>query len=163
MIKIPEFSRPLELARVPAKGCHEHIAANTKECTALAKRMDVPAIHTCAAKLHVTPWRGGGLKVTGQLTADLDQTSVISLEAFRSSVTFDVERYFLSGKVAEDDDADPIEGGAIDLGEIVAETMGLELDPYPRRADEAFTGFETDTALEEKVSPFAALVKKDRS
>ena len=38
----------------------------------------------------------------------------------------------------DEDDADPIENGWIDLGEVVAETLALDLDPYPRKPGEAF-------------------------
>ena len=56
-IIIPEFSRPLEVARVSALGSHEKIAADNKECAALAKRLKVPAVHAVSAHLFVKPWR----------------------------------------------------------------------------------------------------------
>ncbi len=135
-----EFSRPLLVARVPASGAHEKLKADETECNRLAKRFQVPAIHSLTAELKVKPWRGGGFKVTGTATADLEQTSVISLEDFRHTVSFDVERYFLPHAPApeEDLDVDVINHGEIDLGEVVAETVALELDPYPRKPGEAF-------------------------
>jgi uncharacterized metal-binding protein YceD (DUF177 family) len=159
-MKAPEFSRPLEVARVPAKGSFEHMTADARECAGLAQRMKVQAVHAFKARLHVMPWRGGGLKVTGEVEADIEQLSVVSLEPFRSTVTFDVERYFTSRPVSEEDEADPIEHGIVDLGEVAAETFALELDPYPRRPDEAFAGFESVEEPEPKVSPFAALASK---
>ncbi len=161
MMKKLELSRPLEVKRVPAKGSHEIIKAETKECAALAKRMDIPAIHVLEARLLALPWRGGGLKVTGTVHADIEQVSVISLENFLSTVSFDVERYFLPAGIEGNDETDEITGGVVDLGEIVAETIGLELDPYPRKADEAFSGFDSEELPEPRVSPFAKL-NKDR-
>jgi uncharacterized metal-binding protein YceD (DUF177 family) len=147
----PEFSRPLEVARIPAGGSTEKIAATAEECMRLAKRLDLPAIHALRAELHAKPWRGGGLKVTGELSADLEQVSVISLEAFRQEVRMPVERYFLSEPPGEDDgeadDIDAIIAGHIDLGEVVAETLALELDPYPRKPGETFSS--KDEAEEE--------------
>jgi hypothetical protein len=107
----PEFSRPLEVSRIPAKGGEERLTANQTECEALALRMHVPAIHAFHADLTVAQWRGGGVKVTGEVTVDLDQVSVVSLEPFRSTVRFDVRRYFSKGAAPEDGDADPIENG----------------------------------------------------
>ena len=136
-----EFSRPLLVDRVPRKGAHEHFKAEPAECGALARRFNLPVIHALAARLHATPWRGGGLKVTGIVEADLEQVSVISLEQFRSSVSFHVERYFLPPKDlgdAVEDDAEPIVGGSVDLGELAAETLGLELEPYPRKPGEHY-------------------------
>ncbi len=142
-----EFSRPLLTDRVPRKGSHEVIKADAAECAALAKRFKLPDLHALGARFHITPWRGGGLKVTGTVEADVEQRSVVSLETFRQPVKFVVERYYLSprdlGENA-DEDADPIINGEIDLGAIAAETLGIELDPYPRKPGEHFEGPQDD-------------------
>jgi uncharacterized metal-binding protein YceD (DUF177 family) len=165
MNKLPkvEFSRSLDVARVPKLGSHEKLAADTKECAALAKRLRVPQVHSLTAHLLVKPWRGGGLKVTGELKASLDQESVVSLEQFRSDVTFQVERYFLENPTGADfeadEDIDAIQGGFIDLGEVVAETLALELDAYPRKPNEVFQSAEPQDAFDEpkKPNPFNVL------
>ncbi len=135
-----EFSRPLIVGRVPAGGSHEKLKADAKECERLAKRLGVVAIHSLTAELKARPWRGGGLKVVGPATVDIEQTSVISLEDFRQKLTFEVERYFLSRAPDPDDelDIDLIESEVVDLGEVVAESLALELDPYPRKPGEEF-------------------------
>lgn len=160
-----EFSRPLQVDRVPRAGSTEKIAAEPQELQALARRMKVPAIHSLSAELRATPWRGGGLKLEGHITADIEQLSVISLEPFRETVSVPMARYFLPpGAVVEneeEDDADPIDNGWIDLGEAVAETLALDLDPYPRKPGEAFPGhIEDDGAVEKAPSPFAVLAAK---
>ena len=156
-----EFSRPLQVDRVPALGCHERIAADEKECAALARRLGLPKLHSLGGLLKAVPWRGGGLKITGTLNAKIDQVSVISLETFTSIVEYAVERYFLSprgGEPAAEDDVDIIENGVVDLGEILAETLALELNPYPRQEDEVFSDIE-EPPEPAKVSPFTALSK----
>lgn len=157
-----EFSRPLPVDRVPPGGSHEKLAAEPEECQALARRLGLPAIYSLTAILHATPWRGGGLRLDGRLLADLEQVSVVSLEPFRHQVSFSVERYFLPPGVdaGEEDDADPIVNGVVDLGEVVAETLALELDNYPRKPGEVFAGqVETDSPAASPDSPFAALGK----
>src|SRR3990170_5512878 len=156
-----EFSRPLQVDRVPALGCHERLAAAEKECAALAKRFGLPRIHSLGGLLKVEPWRGGGLKITGTVNARIDQISVISLEIFTSDLEFAIERYFLSpraGNPADEEDVDVIENGSVDLGEILAETMALELNPYPRKPGEVFNDIEEEPEPA-KISPFAALSK----
>jgi uncharacterized metal-binding protein YceD (DUF177 family) len=157
-----EFSRPLQTDRVPRAGSTEKLKAEPEELQALAKRMKVPAIHALSAEIRATPWRGGGIKLEGHITADLEQVSVISLEPFRETVSVPLTRYFLpAGAVAEnadEDDADPIENGWIDLGEVASETLALDLDPYPRKPGEAFSEhIEDDGAAEKAPSPFAIL------
>ena len=91
------------------------------------------------------------------------------METFSSTPKFDVERYFLPEKLivdASEDDVDPIENGEIDLGELVAEAVALELDAYPRKPGEAYAEAEDDSAevIELMPSPFAnldKLTKKD--
>ena len=160
----PEFSRPLQTDRVPKAGSTDKLAADPRELQALAKRMKIPAIHSLTAEIRATPWRGGGVKLEGHLTADIEQVSVISLEAFRETVSIPLARYFLPpGAVVEnegEDDADSIQGGIIDLGEVVAETLALDLDPYPRKPGEAFAEHvEDDAAPGESQSPFAVLAR----
>ena len=160
----PEFSRPLQTDRVPKAGSVEKLHAEPRELIALARRMKIPAIHALSAEIRATPWRGGGIKLEGHLTADIEQVSVISLEAFRETVSIPVSRYFLPpGAVVEnegEDDADPIQGGIDDLGEVVAETLALDLEPYPRKPGEAFAEHvEDDAAPGENPSPFAVLAR----
>jgi uncharacterized metal-binding protein YceD (DUF177 family) len=160
----PEFSHPIIVDRVPRKGSHEVFAADVAECNALAKRFDLPAIYAIKAHLVATPWRGGGLRVNGSFEVDLEQISVVSLEIFRATKKFELERFYLPPKASIDgveEDADTIENGEVDLGELVAETVGLELDPYPRKPGEDYAdpvvmanAAETES---KPVSPFAKL------
>ena len=160
-----EFSRPLQVDRVPKLGSTEKLAAEPEELKALARRLKIPALHALSAEIRATPWRGGGMKLEGHITADLEQVSVISLEPYRETVSVPLARYFLPhGAVVDneqEDDADPIENGWIDLGEVVTETLALDLDPYPRRPGEAFPGHvEDDGATAKAASPFAILAQK---
>jgi uncharacterized metal-binding protein YceD (DUF177 family) len=157
-----EFSRPIEVSRIPKLGSHEKLNADKKECAALALRLMVPAIHALSAELKAKPWRGGGISVKGELKAELDQESVVSLEVFRETVRFPVERYFLStppgDELNAEEDIDQIVNGVIDLGEIVAETLALELDPYPRKSGEVFASDPVETEIvPDKPNPFNVL------
>ncbi len=154
-----EFSRPLQVDRIPNLGSHDRLVADEKECAALAIRLGLAKLQSLSAFLKSMPWRGGGLKITGLLKANFEQTSVVSLETFRTSLDVEVERYFLpphKGASASEDDADIIEHGIVDLGEILAETMALELDPYPRKPGEEFQDIQEDVEPE-KISPFTGL------
>ena len=159
-----EFPRPLIVDRVPRMGSTEKIDADPAECAALARRFGIPAIHRLHAEIRATPWRGGGLKLEGTITADLEQVSVVSLEAFRHTLMIAMQRYFLpqgQSQGSEEDDADPIVNGIVDLGEVTAETLALDLDPYPRKPGEAFSGhIEDDGKSDATPSPFAALARK---
>ncbi len=165
MRRAKEFSRPIEIDRIPRTGSHEHFAADELECKWIAEILKVAAVHALKVKFLATPWRGGGLKIKGDVTVELTQTSVISLEDFTSTQSYSVERYFAK-KLPEDDseaDIDILSGRTIDLAAIAIETVGLELDPYPRKPGEVFASSEEPVEpATAKISPFAKLSILDK-
>jgi len=166
----PEFSRPLAVERIGSTGTEMTIDADAEECQALARRFAIPAIHALSATFVATPWRRGGVVLRGEVSAEVEQLSVVSLEPVKSQIAESVVRYFqaamapghnpavLGVEALEDEEPEVISGGAIDLGEIAAEELALALDPYPRRPGEVFRD-ETVPASEDHRpdSPFAVL------
>lgn len=133
----PEFSRLVSLARIPASGREEQLRASPAECAALAKRFGIEAVDRLEAALLLRPEPGGGVMVTGRLSADVVQACVVSLEPVAQRMDeVVVLRLLPPGEEPSDDPEGPdeitIEGDAIDLGEAVAEQLALALDPYPR-------------------------------
>jgi uncharacterized metal-binding protein YceD (DUF177 family) len=105
---------------------------------------------------------------TGRLQAHAVQPCVASGEPVPATVVeaftlrFEPEAPAGAGEdeieLAETDlDVVPYAGGAIDLGEAVAQTFALALDPFPRApgADDALR--EAGVVSEEDLGPFAAL------
>ena len=166
----PEFSRPLAVERIGSTGTELTIEADAEERDALARRFGIAAIHALAARFVATPWRRGGVELRGDVAAEVELVSVVSLEPFTTEVADNIVRYFqaetapghhpavLSVESLEDEEPDVISGGAIDLGEIAAESLALALDPYPRKPGEVFQ-HESDQMAEERrqESPFAVL------
>jgi uncharacterized metal-binding protein YceD (DUF177 family) len=170
-----EFSRPLDVTHVPAQGSAERLSAEPQECAALAERFALPAIHSLMAELKVSRWRGEGLKVAGQFCAELDQTCVVSLDVFTSTLSDRIESYFLpmgsgpgADTIIEEGDAEPFTNGIIDLGEVVAEAMALALNPYPHKPGVSFSDIvgpdHEAQGNERQLSPFADLgrLKRER-
>jgi len=166
----PEFSRPLAVERIGSTGTEIAIEADPNEREALARRFGIPAIHALSARFVATPWQRGGVELRGEISAAVEQLSVVSLEAFTTEISDSVVRYFqadrapghnpavLSVESLEDEEPEVISGGAIDLGEIAAEALALALDPYPRKPGEVFRD-ETGPGNEDhrQDSPFAVL------
>ena len=166
----PEFSRPLAVERIAATGTEITIEADAEERRALARRFGIPAVHALTATFVATPWRGGGVQVRGEFAAEVEVVSVISLEPFTTEVGEPVVRYFqaetgpghkpavLGVESLEDEEPDVVSGGAIDLGEIAAESLALALDPYPRKPGEVFQDAAEQPAEDrQQESPFAVL------
>src|SRR5437868_7983442 len=166
----PEFSRPLDVTRVPPHGSLEKIEAEPAECSALAERFGLSVLHSLKAELQTSRWRGEGLKLKGRFTVDLEQICVVSLDPFRSTLADEFEGYFLpagasegaNSALIEEGDAEPFENGIIDMGEAVAEAVALALDPYPKKPGVTFADVIEDEGdegpdAETGAKPFAEL------
>lgn len=160
----PELHRPLAVDRVGA-GVHEQtVVATDEECTALALRLGVPAVHALQCRFRLRRGERGRIDAEARLIARMVRECVVSLEPFEVEMTEDFRVAFVpSGQ--ESDDADPeredeigYEGGAIDLGEAAAEQLALDLDPYPHKPGETLP----EAASEPLESPFAALARRGR-
>jgi uncharacterized metal-binding protein YceD (DUF177 family) len=136
----PEFSR---LVRLGPERRALAIQADEAERAALAARFGIIAIHDLAATLELEPEPGGATRARGRLDATVEQVCVVTLEPVRQAVGAPLDlRILAEGDMpADDDPASPDEiesqGGAVDLGEAVAEQLALALDPYPRAAGAA--------------------------
>jgi hypothetical protein len=134
----PELHRPIAIERIGPAALHMKVDANTAECAALARRMNLPAILAFSCDFRLEREAAGTLLAHGRLRAAVVQTCVISLDDFTATVE---ERFTVRCVPAgeETDDADPealdefgYQDGTLDLGEAAAEQLALALDPYPR-------------------------------
>ena len=167
----PEFSRTW---RLDALGIDRtvDIAAEPEERAALAKRFGLQALDVLSATATLHPV-ASGIEAKGQMHAKAVQSCVITGDA----VPAEVDQPFVIRFVAEDmapagdevelnaEDCDIMEhdGQAIDLGEAVAQTLGLALDPYPRSADADARIKAAGILSEEEAGPFGALASlKDK-
>jgi uncharacterized metal-binding protein YceD (DUF177 family) len=176
MTSAPEFSRPFDITKLGKQGQRQTIEATPGELKALARRMKIPAIHSLCATLDIQPWKKGQIRVRGKLQASIDQECVRTLDIFTSSMEEPVERIYArrsrqdapeQNKENEidplaSDEPDIIEGDRIDLGELVAETLALSLDPWPKKPGTDFIDYQTDDSgaapvEERRPSPFAGL------
>jgi uncharacterized metal-binding protein YceD (DUF177 family) len=155
----PEFHRPVSLDRIGAHGLDVTVDATPAECTALADRMKLPAVHAVSCTFHLIRESRDTILARGHLLARITQTCVLSLEDFEAPVeeVFQV-RFVPLGEETDDldpesEDEVPFEGNSIDLGEAAAEQLGLALEPYPRMPGASLAEPEP----EQKPQPFAAL------
>ncbi len=170
----PEFSRLVDVSRIPPKGLNETITADAAECERLAERLGIVRLLALTATYSLTPWRHGGVRVRGRFAAELEQVCVVSLDPFISTLSEEVERFFAghsepgwSGVVhdvdsLEGDEPDLVRDGEIDLGELTAEELVLAVDPYPRKPGAIFASDDenlADKPQEASQRPFLILEK----
>jgi uncharacterized metal-binding protein YceD (DUF177 family) len=169
----PEFSRIVSLATLPHGGRALSVTASEAECRALAARFGLPAIAAFSAELHLKPLSDGRVRATGRLAARVTQVCIVALEPFAQDVTAPVAVTFVPAAVLEEEgegaldpesaDEEPYDGGAIDVGEMLAQSLSLALDPWPRNpASDLPPAAGGDDEAPAPASPFAVLARRRR-
>lgn len=134
----PELSREVRTRPHPPE--HLTIEADEAERAALALRFGVVAIKTLGAELTFEP-DGDAIEARGTLTADLIQLCAVSDEEFPVRIEEPLAmRFVREARVVDPeeeaelpgDEPDEIEfsGDSFDVGEAIAQSLGLAIDPY---------------------------------
>ena len=141
----PEFSRPVSLRQIDSRPVT--IEANEAERAALSRRFDIAGIERLVATLDLVR-DGTKVRISGAMQATIDQICSVSGEEFRHSLEDDVALVFVPALPRSSDqqeveielereelDEIEYEGDAIDIGEAVAQTLALAIDPYAEGPD----------------------------
>jgi uncharacterized metal-binding protein YceD (DUF177 family) len=143
----PEFSRTFALNTIGTTQRTVSITAEPEERAALAVRFDLIAIDRLEAQAVVVS-EGDAILCNGALSAKVIQECVATAApvaaALKTDFTFRFVAHLAEASAADEieidvDDCDLIEhdGQMIDLGEAVAQTLLLALDPFPRAKNAA--------------------------
>lgn len=165
----PEFSRRYTLDSIGSAPRTVTAEADEAERAALAKRFDLIALDVLTAEAVLTAV-AGGVEACGTIHAVLAQPCVVTSEPVPATIDEPFALRFITGLPADgggdeeeglelsDADCDvlPLEGGAVDLGEAAAQTLGLALDPFPR-SPESTQGEERVWKAGEEGGAFAGL------
>ena len=137
----PEFSRPFDLKELEKTPRIIDLSANEEECALLAHRFDQQSVGCLSANLALA-WLEAEevLSISGRFQAEVVQTCVITLEPVTAELDEEINLVFArdiekSADIVDPEDAEPLNGDMVDLGELVAEEFSLALEPYPRRPD----------------------------
>lgn len=166
MAEAPEFSRPIRLDTLGDGARDVTVEANVDERVALARRFNLRAIERLRATVALVR-EGSVVRCEGRLESSVTQACVASGDPVPATVDEPFAlRFVPEGKgeadeevelAAEDLDEVAYSGSAIDVGEAVAQTLALSLDPFPRAAGAEAALRAAGVVDEEAVGPFAAL------
>ncbi|WP_343608737.1 DUF177 domain-containing protein [Novosphingobium sp.] len=165
----PEFTRIIDIRHLEAKPVT--ITASAEEAKALAKRFLLVAVNELEATVTLTR-DGPVVNAKGRLKADFVQSCAVSGEDLPMKVDEALEFRFVPATSIEtedlsadqeieitSDDCDEIEytGERFDLGEAVAQSLGLAIDPFATGPQANRVRQESGLLGEDKTGPFAAL------
>jgi uncharacterized metal-binding protein YceD (DUF177 family) len=160
----PEFSRPVDIRE--ADGKRLSLAADADERAALAKRFDLVRIDRLEAEVTLDR-AGDGFAAKGTLSADIVQSCAVSAEDLPVAIREDLSFRFVPARHGQPDeeieldagDLDEIEytGSGFDVGEAVAQSLALSIDPFAIGPDAERARREAGLLDESDTGPFAAL------
>lgn len=165
----PEFSHLVRLSEIGSTPRSERLEASPSERQALVERFALASLDRLTAELRVRS-EAAGVRVKGQVQAEAAQVCVVSGEPVPVRIDEPVDLLFATEtpearpdeeiELGESDlDILPLEGGAVDLGEAVAQSFGLALDPYPHASDEVLAAARKRLTTEEEAEAQAAADK----
>lgn len=162
----PEFSHIVKLSEIGASPRTGKLAASEEERCKLAERFDLPKINMLEATYNL---RAGEDRIgfSGRLESDLQQRCSVTGESFQIRLREEFDIAFVPKLDIDEteeeielteDDCDIIEydNGQIDLGEAIAQTLYLALDPFPRGPNADAVAREV-LKSEEAAGPFGVL------
>lgn len=177
-MSIPDFpvSYPVNVEKLGNRTEERKIEWTEAERAAAAKAYHVPGIRSMTGSFVLRPWGRAGVMVSGEISGELEQMCVVTLEPFLSSFREDIEIAYQPEadsrrrKSAQDgveididmdakDPPEPLIDGAVDLGAIICEHLALSIDPFPRKPGVEFVREQegAEEVAEEKPSPFQKL------
>lgn len=163
----PEFSRTVRAHEIGGVAWPHRLEASAAECAALAARFELLALDALTADLAIVR-DAAGIRLTGQLHGVGAQACVVSAEPVGFTVDEALDLRFADAAVPEGDEIElgvpdldtlPLEGGVVDMGEAVAQSFGLALDPYPRAAADVRAAVAPLLTSEEEAAAIAAADK----
>jgi uncharacterized metal-binding protein YceD (DUF177 family) len=143
------------------------LVADESERRAIADRLNLITLDRLDAHVTLSP-SGKVVRAEGRIAATLEQSCVVTNDPIANHVDEPFAILFRpepQSGAADDEvelgeqDCDVVfyDGGAIDLGTAIADTLALCLEPYPRSASADAALREAGVLTEEQASPFAAL------
>ncbi|HWU74585.1 MAG TPA: DUF177 domain-containing protein [Sphingomonas sp.] len=160
-----EFARPQRVDTIGGEPRTVEIDADAQERAALAKRFDLIGIERLTGRFTIRH-DAAGIVAEGRVAAAVTQACSITGDPLPATVDEPVSLRFVPEDDAGQDEVElgdsdidviPYDGGAIDLGEVAAETMALALDRFPRGPNAEAALKEAGVLSEEQAGPFGAL------
>ncbi len=136
-MKTPEFPRPFDVRQI--EGLTAQLIATEAECAALATRFELVRIDRLEAAVTCTR-DGKAVDAAGTLSADVVQTCAVSGEELPVAIREPLRFRFVPAAAhapgveveldAEELDEIEYTGSTVDLGEAVAQSLALAIDPF---------------------------------
>jgi uncharacterized metal-binding protein YceD (DUF177 family) len=157
------YSEPLRLHHIGA-GVQRRLTPDADAIKRIVRALDLQSLDLFEVDVNLVP-TVSGWRLDGRVRADAVQTCGLTLEPLPVHIDrkFSIQMVEATEREPEDDaeidleldddSADQIEGGSLDLGQYAVEQLALSLDPFPRKPGAVFEQPKEPG----EISPFAVL------
>ena len=157
------YSEPLRLHHIGA-GVQRRLTPDAAAIKRIVRALDLQSLDLFEVDINLVP-TVSGWRLDGRVMADAVQTCGLTLEPLPVHIDrkFSIQMVEATERkpdedaeielVLDDDSADQIEGGSLDLGQYAVEQLALSLDPFPRKPGAVFEQPKEPG----EISPFAIL------
>ena len=166
MVTANEFSHVVKISEVGNHSRNLRLSADEAARHALMARFDLAALYNLEAEISLKH-EADAVIATGRFTASIAQFCIATHDPVPAKLDEAIHIQFIveptsNGEVElelapEDCDTMFHDGQTIDLGEAVAQSMGLALNPYPRSPEAEKILKAAGVKSEEDVAPAGAL------
>ncbi len=168
------WSVPVPLTEITAVGRRVELKADAVTREAVATAVGVAALPRLEAFFDLMPLPGDAVRVTGSVSASVEQNCVVTLDPVSNQVEEKIDLVLVPpaalaspqaiaalGSTDEDNPPEVLQNGMVDLGAVTIEFLMLGIDPYPRKPGASFEAPQDKG--DPAAHPFAALaaLKKD--
>lgn len=166
----PEFSRPVDRRQITAAPLR--VEATAEERKKLAGRFGLVSVDRLEAEVELIP-DGEAINARGRLWAEIVQSCAVSGDDLPARIEEPLSLRFVPDVPIEEEEIEleesqldeiPYTGTVIDVGEAVAQTLALAIDPYAVGPNAEQARQEAGLGDQAASGPFAALAalkKKD--
>ncbi len=159
------LNKVLFLGEIGPNGWQDDFVATSAQCAKIAERFEIPQVKNLTCHVNVVI-EDDLIRATGHLKATLTRVCVASLETFDEKLDTDFEALFaenipLLKEGQMTDDIEPIDRGRLDIFDIVAEQVGLNMKPFPRKRGISGDYIEQGDSSNRPFANLKNLIKKD--
>ena len=172
-MSFPDFSQLFEVDKLGPNPKRIHIEAQGDVLKGLAERFGLLSMRVMKAQAVLRRLSGQKIEVKYEASSQFEQECVVTHKPVKQEISLAFTRLYDAAPnprneekeveidIEATEDLDPVIDGVIDLGADIGEEFGLELDPFPRAENAAFTDFGIGPDItEEEIkssNPFAVL------
>lgn len=145
-----------------------YFIANKTECENLCERFGFLSVHNLSARIEIRELASDCWDLKGKIKGFVTQSCRASGEPVCESIDFSIEERYVRSLEQQTEvevslyEAEPLNNGVLDLGEVISQSLMMGVDPWPRVAGMPEQFFYGESSSGHSFTALAALKARDK-